>query len=754
MFDLFGTGLDKEAFASFCAQFPQMKRLIREVEQTVTHEWRQGGWAETVKSVFEEICAFSPYEPSRRETLGQIGDALYDWTEIQQEDALFDRVVCRKVDAFCTLSERIFRAFPTMGEMFVDGKPNLCDALLTAGVREGRQRDTLEYSWSHPIALLPIYELVWALGQTPDAEADSERVLYYGALYSRFVDRYSFSQPYKGKLYRFQLDDGACAIIGTPVEQAYALHAISPHRLTEKICYSAKELLKDRERPVILHFVLVGRIDGDRLEELTELLMAELRAEEFRCPSNGLTLQITVCDSLCEKVPAPKSEESLTIRWCAQSDVDVGSSEVLRQQIFKQYDAAFFIDLAALYRPKLQEFKLSDRQPVFLRKPFYQGQISERDFRIAQRHVSYLADFFREQSAAYLMRCSAQRLDLNAALLRRITALYKEWPCNEPRVCYVYLAHHEIFKRAASKYENISRIEDYDGAALAIVRHSNRTGELLDAVQRPKLFPITLWQLLKSVRSDISRDLLQDVQNSQLECFSAVDQEWQLIYALRRVYIALEIGEDIARRDTLNYYCLVDKKELAYLFQENRSARDKCAKGLRQLAEHLFTRLWERVRSSVDEGMSYYTTALHSAFSKALYGRACSLEHVLVWHLYENKVLARKKLVLIEDISPKEYAQVLEQVVGLSLRASDQPEDKHFYAHLISNADLGRLGLMDMQQDAELYQYYYPAKGGESNIDWALLSLRRSYSRIVETCAYLGYTDSILYSNAVTQSDR
>lgn len=758
MVDLFGAGLDREALASFCAQFPQMKKLIRKVEQTVRHEWRQAEWAGTVKSVFEEIYDFSPPEPRRRERLDGIRDALDDWTGVQPEGVPLDRMVCRKVDAFCTLAERIFRAFPTMGEVFVDGRPSLCDALLTAGVREGRRKGTLEYRWSHPVALLPVYELVWALGQAPDAGAggpgwaDAERVLYHGALYSRFVEQCSFSQPYKGKLYRFQLNEDACAIIGTPAEQIYALHAISPQRLTEKICYSVRELLQDRARPVTLRFVLAGRIDDDRLEELTELLTAELRAGEFRRLTDGLALQITVCDSLCKKVPEPKSEENLTIRWCVLPDVDVGSNEVLRQEIFEQYDAAFFIDLAALYRPKFQEFRLPDRMPVFLRKPFCQERCYGDDFRAAWRHISYLADYFREQSAAYSMRCSAQRLDLNATLLRRITALYKEWAYGEPRVSYIYLAHHEIFKRDASKYENISRIEDYDGAALAIVRHSNRPGELLKAVRRPELFPITLWQLLKSVRSDISRDLLQYVKNRRAEYFPGIDQEWQLIYALRRVYLVLKMEPDIVYRDTLDFYCLVDRGELASLFQENCLALDKCSEALRQMGTHLFTRLWGRVRKSVDGGMTDYTAALHSALSKALYGRSCSLEHILLWHLYENKILAKKKLVLIEDISQKEYARILEQVAELSLRASDQPEDKHFYAHLVSNADLGRLGIIDMQQDVELYQYYYPLKGGAPNINRVLVLLKKSYVQIAEACVYLGYTDSVLYSNAVTQS--
>ena len=395
--------------------------------------------------------------------------------------------------------------------------------------------------------------------------------------------------------------------------------------------------------------------------------------------------------------------------------------------------------------------------------------------RNAKSNLQSLIHWLIDRCASPILRKNIYQCSADLAVLNRIRSVIASGKSNQ-KACYIFFTNNEALFSSELSDLNIARLELYNGFRTGVIRIANVSSNVnrLKCIEESDELEIAmnLWQVLKSVSSEICRYLCKflgfdsyakaviekltlSTQNS-MPLFSRENSEAALVYLFRSIYIRINYSQLCNQEfsQPLEVQLIVNKKLCDELLNVDGS----------DYSFELFLKKIEALSNGIlalaFAPKFFYDLPLdqmkREVMSRAIYGRAQSVEDVMFYFLYvtnpkwlfggvHSVVLGN---TLIADCEDQDAMAVYRRMRTKYNQSSFQHIDKSFYAYRMITGDYGELTSLDRQlirQVAEANDQWTSRK--EKNASNELEEEQQVSLNIRRCCEEFGYMNTPLYKN-------
>ncbi len=636
---------------------------------------------------------------------------------------------------------------------------------------------------------------------------------------------------YNKKVYQFSVrydSQGALLYLGKQAGRLESYNDIPPIRLLEKIWYLIYGLIDDEIAHTKLNIHLIGRVQHERLGSLSRLLYAvcfdearkslennskqnesESNEEAFafklskiesieimytiHCSQhNDSSIAKTVQGEVCQfkalnesGVQLPKFvftvgfEDPVNLKKVADIrrlfDCFQDDQENPAVQVFFILDAASLYSLADELERKSRSRVLAE----FGDPNHYQyGETTSTvaNGRNAKSGFQELIRWLSDQCARPILHKDLYNCSADLTVLNRIRSVIADKTKGQKACCYLFYSNNEAIFSSELSDLNIARLELYNGYRTGVIRIADSRDDSGDKDENELRFigkkdeyiiSLNLWQLLKSISSEICQFLIKyagfnDYVESTLydnlrfercdnQTITLWDQEAALIYLLKSVYIGINYSGLCDQGKAIEIQLVLNRN----IFKDSAYSFDGFLKKIEALANSILV-------SAIAPEQLFNVPLDHmkrEAMIRAIYGRAQTVEDIMLYSLYVNnpewllgkdrRVKLKDSLVCVGEKNEKIYYQLHK----LYLRSSFQHLDKGFYAYRMITGDFGQLTSLDRQlirRVANANDRWSTRNDDGSSYD---TDKERLISwNIRRSCESFGYLDTPLYRNYSSDS--
>lgn len=552
--------------------------------------------------------------------------------------------------------------------------------------------------------------------------------------------------------------DSINMIRGVAEKNQYSRVRIPPIRFVEKTVTELKRMAKKHAgkdgEDFKAEVSIVGDVFQNELDEYIAQLDRQLMRDDYFSRLAGEKAGVISINIYYSGFPDEFDSKVSYISINRKGSLDFSYNTDVTKLFESDYKnkLIFIIDILSLYKNGTSTEE-TDNLPTYLAAfksykspiPSFNKLISEDDF---DKGIEFFNCAIKRLSALAGQRVLERQIyskSLNSTAFRKLKKCAEE----KQAVLYLYLSKREVLESVELKYENLCRSELYDGMYVTALRMASPkiytvfdsqqkakdlANEYLSTPAAPLSVTISLWQILKSLQSEIFRKI------------NGVNDPTEYVDIFQNVLIEIDYGMIGSESPELKFNIVCNGSEL----KEYGEAK------VESIAKPVITHIADSVlgKNGVSNRLRFsYCLAL----SMAVFCRALNVSDILFYYMLSNekprKILFSKLEAAGNKASGAEETSINwlsdadargKWIVENYNLAYKQQIDKAYFSALIETADAGIFAPIDATRFNELLRKQLLMKDNEiparRKEDWSYISL---------ACKQLGYTDSLLYFNAV-----
>lgn len=465
-------------------------------------------------------------------------------------------------------------------------------------------------------------------------------------------------------------------------------------RLGEKIIYEIKQMDWSNEKKCVI--TLLGDISEKPFIELADYV----EEKKKKIASVEIFYKVyTNKSKYCEAIVTGKSF------WCEffRYNEELFSSPQNLKNIIENSNIVFFLDNCQLYHNEIKDIddliKFKQRYSMDSYEKYF-CSLKTNNLVLNCKYIDLyqvLTTFSIEKRLGYIKKRAREEI---------ISYIKGYMQSVKNKTVYIYISDLSAFNKLGCAQENMVRIEKYNQKELGIIRFTSCAWEILnvkDEENSKKILVFNLWQFVK---------------------YCAINE--------KEYYSSLFIKEDGQKNNLSQILIGLDYSQWQDKFVVYTS-HDKWIDSTN--VNKFISVIIPKILDDAQEDM--YCKCIKDALVSILYGTAKSLEDLLFVHILKHKSKLVGKMVCSEE--------------NIDLSNYQKDNCKYSYKKLFWDAmeklDEAQLGVV------EEYNLLSNVKTNHLYIDAVNADdvLNHFFNNIYEACEGLGYRDSLLYENIISE---